>query len=53
MDLEIIKTEISERAGGGPGDSAVSKYEIKQLEQQIAGYFSEVRNDLLYRKLIS
>ena len=34
LDLEIIKAEISERAGGGPGESAVSKYEMKQLEQQ-------------------
>lgn len=34
LDLEIIKAEISERAGGGPGESTVSKYELKQLEQQ-------------------
>jgi dynactin 1 len=53
LDLEIIKAEISERAGGGTGESAVSKYEMEQLEQQIAGYLGEVRNDLLYRKSIS
>jgi dynactin 1 len=34
LDLEIIKAEMSERAGGGTGESAVSKYELKQLEQQ-------------------
>jgi len=34
LDLEIIKAEISERAGGGTGESPVSKYEMKQLEQQ-------------------
>ncbi|XP_021939301.1 LOW QUALITY PROTEIN: dynactin subunit 1-like [Zootermopsis nevadensis] len=34
LDLEIIKAEISERAGGGIGESRVSTYEIKQLEQQ-------------------
>lgn len=34
LDLEIIKAEMSERAGGGSGESAVSKYEMKQLEQQ-------------------
>jgi dynactin 1 len=33
LDLEKIKAEMSERAGGGTGDS-VSKYEMKQLEQQ-------------------
>jgi len=34
VDLEIIKAEMSERAGGETGESAVSKYEVKQLEQQ-------------------
>lgn len=34
LDLEIIKAEVSERAGEGTGESAVSKYEMKQLEQQ-------------------
>ena len=34
LDLEIIKAEMSERAGGGTGESSVSKYEMKQLEQQ-------------------
>ena len=34
LDLEIIKAEMSERAGGGTGESVVSKYEMKQLEQQ-------------------
>jgi hypothetical protein len=34
LDLEIIKAEMSERAGGGTGESPVSKYEMKQLEQQ-------------------
>ena len=53
LDLEIIKAEMSERAGGGTIESVVSKYEMKQLEQQIAGYLSEIRNDLLYRKSIS
>lgn len=34
LDLEIIKAEMSERAGGGTGESTVSTYEMKQLEQQ-------------------
>jgi dynactin 1 len=34
LDLEIIKAEMSERAGGGSGESSVSTYEMKQLEQQ-------------------
>lgn len=34
LDLEIIKAEMSERAGGGTGESSVSTYEMKQLEQQ-------------------
>lgn len=34
LDLEIIKAEMSERAGGGTGESIVSTYEMKQLEQQ-------------------
>jgi dynactin 1 len=34
LDLEIIKAEMSERAGGGTGESSMSTYEMKQLEQQ-------------------
>jgi dynactin 1 len=34
LDLEIIKAEMSERAGGGTGDLGMSTYELKQLEQQ-------------------
>lgn len=34
LDLEIIKAEMSERAGGGTGESIMSTYEMKQLEQQ-------------------
>lgn len=34
LDLEIIKAEMSERALGGTGESGVSTYEMKQLEQQ-------------------
>ena len=33
-DLEKIKPEMSERAGGGTGESTISKYEMKQPEQQ-------------------
>ena len=32
--LEKIKPEMSEEAGGGTGESIVSKYEMKQPEQQ-------------------
>jgi len=34
LDLEKIKFEMSERAGGGTGESTVSKYEMKQSKQQ-------------------
>jgi hypothetical protein len=39
--LDKIKPEMSERAGGKTGESTVSKYEMKQSEQQISRYFSE------------
>jgi len=41
LDLEKIKFEMSERAGGGTGESTVSKYEMKQSKQQISRYFNE------------
>jgi len=42
LDLEKIKPEMSERAGGGTGESIVSKFEtIQKAEQQIPRYFSE------------
>jgi hypothetical protein len=41
LDLDKIKPEMSERAGGRTGESTVSKYEMKQSEQQISRYFNE------------
>lgn len=34
LDLEKFKPEMSERVGGGTGESTVSKYEMKQSEEQ-------------------
>jgi hypothetical protein len=39
-DLEKIKPKMSERAGRETGESIVSKYEMKQSEQQIFRYFN-------------
>ena len=38
LDLEKIKPEMSERAGGETGESTVSKYEMKQSEKQNSGF---------------
>ncbi|KAK9712383.1 Dynein associated protein [Popillia japonica] len=34
LDLEILKAELQNRGGGGAGETSVSTYEMKQLEQQ-------------------